>query len=364
MEPIQIENPQINSEIETVNRNDDETLLKALQVDEIKSLDYESKDFEQELITQDNVTGEFEGYICRYSNIDRHEEIIMPGAFKESIQKAIQTETRQDIKLLWQHDHHKPIGQIFSFRETAEGVIAKGKLDPSIIGIPLESIVRFIKQGIIKHFSVGFKVTKEKKNEKGNRIIMEGDLIEFSLVTIPANLGAGIISIKSIEVDKSIKEIVFKEEKTLTQKIKEATGLSELTSILKNDCGFTCSAIDALTEFNSKGYHMLLSKFLEKETLKTFFDSKDLYILRKEFEDITKKSLDKQIEVQQSPLIEAKGIDKDALTIADQGIEQTEETPIIEEKTQSPARSAMIKALKAKIAQNPELIHMLQNIKS
>ena len=52
----------------------------------------------------DTVQGIITGYFSVFGNIDSDKDMIMPGAFK----KSIQTQGAR-IKHLWQHDHRKPI---------------------------------------------------------------------------------------------------------------------------------------------------------------------------------------------------------------------------------------------------------------
>ncbi len=52
-------------------------------------------------------TGRFAGYASVFGVIDHQHDVVLPGAFAESIRGRT-----QEIKLLWQHQQDEPIGII------------------------------------------------------------------------------------------------------------------------------------------------------------------------------------------------------------------------------------------------------------
>ena len=52
--------------------------------------------------------GVIEGYGSIFGNVDSYGEIVMPGAFTQSLVDA--RKRGQTIKMLWQHDPSQPIG--------------------------------------------------------------------------------------------------------------------------------------------------------------------------------------------------------------------------------------------------------------
>lgn len=126
------------------------------------------------------------GYASVSNVIDKHNDLIVPGAFKNINEKA--------IKFLWQHKPEEPIGIIEELFEDQKGLFFKAKL---LLDLPVaKSAYRLVKGKAISGVSIGFKPTKYHY-EGDIRIIEELDLWEISLVTFPANEEANVLEIKS-----------------------------------------------------------------------------------------------------------------------------------------------------------------------
>ena len=75
--------------------------------------------------------GTFEGYASLFNREDLGHDVILPGAFTESLAKR----SAAGIKLLFQHDPAEPIGIWNSIREDQTGLFAL--IDPPQVGITL-----------------------------------------------------------------------------------------------------------------------------------------------------------------------------------------------------------------------------------
>ena len=131
--------------------------------------------------------GIFEGYASTFGNADRIGDIIAPGAFKEAIQEP--------IPMLWQHRMNEQIGVFPEWRQDKKGLYVVGEIN-------LETqrgrdAYALIKAGHMRHMSVGFR-TDAYDERKDQRIITRATLVEISLVTIPMNPKAQIVSVKSL----------------------------------------------------------------------------------------------------------------------------------------------------------------------
>jgi uncharacterized protein len=125
--------------------------------------------------------GCFSGYASVYNNLDLNGDIILPGAFKGSINNR--------IELLWQHDPLSPIGKVLELKETVKGLFMRGQLVPGIA--KAEEVLAMLKEGVINGLSIGFEV--EDYFFKGEtRYVKRAKLWEVSLVTFPANPHARI----------------------------------------------------------------------------------------------------------------------------------------------------------------------------
>lgn len=89
--------------------------------------------------------------------------------------------------VLFNHNYNKPIGKCTSLKVTEHGLEVTAEISKSAgDGVPT-----LVEQGILKTFSVGFRVKDaEYIKETGGLLITDAELIELSVVTIPANAGA------------------------------------------------------------------------------------------------------------------------------------------------------------------------------
>ena len=127
------------------------------------------------------------GYASVFNMVDNYNDIILPGAFAESIKKK--------VKLLWQHDHTKPIGVINTLYEDEKGLFMEASIN-CLLNQGRETAL-LIRQGAVDGLSIGFTVNKSSFSKNGERIITDVKLWEVSIVTFPANSGAGISTIAS-----------------------------------------------------------------------------------------------------------------------------------------------------------------------
>lgn len=134
-------------------------------------------------------TGQFSGYAAAFHNEDLGGDIIMPGAFTKTIaDNATRT-------LLWSHNQEKPIG-VTTVHEDTKGLVVDGRLNMDVM--QAREAHSLMKQGAIKGLSVGYTVVG--KDWRGaTRVIKEMKLHEVSLVSIPMNPHAQVISIKSLD---------------------------------------------------------------------------------------------------------------------------------------------------------------------
>ena len=124
----------------------------------------------------------FEGYASVFHKPDGHGHIIKPGAYTRSIARF-----RADplsIKLLWQHNQHHPIGHITSLEEDEYGLKMRGHISP--ITRQSQDALQLVAHKCVHQLSVGFRPMR-KQRIASHLHILEADLYEISLVSIPAN---------------------------------------------------------------------------------------------------------------------------------------------------------------------------------
>lgn len=130
----------------------------------------------------------FEGYLSTFDNEDRHGDVIAPGAFSESIKEEA------TVPMLFNHDRNTVIGYM-ELSEDPKGLKAKGYLNSEIQ--KAKEIYSLLKQGALKKMSIGMRVKEYSVLDNYAWKITNADVLEGSVVTIPANAQATISSVKS-----------------------------------------------------------------------------------------------------------------------------------------------------------------------
>lgn len=122
--------------------------------------------------------GYFEGYASLFGIPDLSRDIVLRGAFSETLQNT----GVRGVRMLWQHDPAEPIGIWLNLREDSKGLYGLGQLNlDTQRGNELDAL---IKQGAVDGLSIGFRVKRFRRDIKGQgREILSLDLWEISLVS-------------------------------------------------------------------------------------------------------------------------------------------------------------------------------------
>lgn len=136
--------------------------------------------------------GAFSGYACLFGQVDLGRDVIEPGAFRRSL--AGQGDG--DVKMLYQHDPHQPIGLWNSIVEDNIGLRVQGRLLLELRSA--QEVLSLMRAGILSGLSIGFRVRNSWRNQRSRlRYIRTADLWEISIVTFPMQTRARVDSIKS-----------------------------------------------------------------------------------------------------------------------------------------------------------------------
>lgn len=135
--------------------------------------------------------GVFEGLASTYGNIDHVKDVVVRGAFDDSLASR-----GNEIPILWAHDQANPVG-LGVLNDSAKGLIIRGTLDLDVqAGRDAHSR---LKKRIVRGLSIGYNVPEGGAEYKdGTRRLKRIDLHEVSLVAVPCNDQARIISVKSM----------------------------------------------------------------------------------------------------------------------------------------------------------------------
>jgi len=137
--------------------------------------------------------GRFSGLASVYSVEDLAGDIIEPGAFTDTL-----AERGNEVPILWAHDPANPVG-LGKLTDTERGLHIDGTLDLDVQS-GRDAYSR-IKKRIVKGLSIGFRVAKNGvafgNLGDGIRRLSKIDLMEVSLVPVPANPSALVTNVKA-----------------------------------------------------------------------------------------------------------------------------------------------------------------------
>lgn len=135
--------------------------------------------------------GVFEGYASLFGVADLGKDVVMQGAFSESLRKR----GVKDIRLLWQHDPATPIGRWLSIAEDRRGLRVRGRLNLAVERA--RDIHALMRDGAVDGLSIGFRVERARaERPTGLRRLEKLDLWEISVVTFPMLPGARVETVK------------------------------------------------------------------------------------------------------------------------------------------------------------------------
>lgn len=139
-------------------------------------------------------SGEFEGYGSVFGNIDHGGDAVLPGAFAKSLSAHKDAGTLP--AMLWQHNHHNPIGVYEEMYEDEKGLYVKGRLITDVQ--QAREAHALMKAKALRGLSIGYSIKDGGVNkETGAYELKEVDLWEVSPVTFPMNELAQINAVKS-----------------------------------------------------------------------------------------------------------------------------------------------------------------------
>jgi hypothetical protein len=161
----------------------------------------------------DDSPGTFEGYGAVFGNIDAYGDVIQKGAFKETLREW--KTTKRLPPMLIQHGgwglgdmDGLAIGKWTSMAEDDTGLRVAGK----IISLDTERgkiIHGAMKEGVLDGMSIGYRAkqfTLGTKPTEPRRTLKKIDLVEVSVVQMPANGKARISAVKNVELWRGIEE--------------------------------------------------------------------------------------------------------------------------------------------------------------
>lgn len=155
-------------------------------------------------------TGAIEGVAWDFSSPDRVGDVIEPTAFAGAVGKS--------IPALFAHDQSQVVGVFDYIAVEADGLKVKGRLLVDTVERARE-VRSMIQVKAVQGLSIGFMTRKAAPRKGGGRTIQELELLETSIVAIPAHPGARITSQKEFEMSAAAENI---DNKDFTAELKAA----------------------------------------------------------------------------------------------------------------------------------------------
>jgi uncharacterized protein len=156
-------------------------------------LKYLERAFELKAI---DAAGIFTGYVSVFNNVDLGGDIVLPGAFTDTLAAWKAKGTLPPV--LWQHRTGEPLGPFLEMREDSIGLWVKGQL--LVDDVPRAKEARALLQAkAINGMSIGY-VSRDDSWDRVTdvRTIKKADLYEGSIVTFPMNPMAGVSDVKTL----------------------------------------------------------------------------------------------------------------------------------------------------------------------
>jgi len=132
------------------------------------------------------------------NDTDRAGDVINKEAWEKG---GLENFTNNPI-ILFNHDYNKPIGRATSLETDEKGLKITANLSKSA-----GDVTNLVKEGILRAFSVGFRVKDADYMESGDGyLIKDAELFEVSVVSVPANQAATFSVAKSFDTQSEYEE--------------------------------------------------------------------------------------------------------------------------------------------------------------
>lgn len=132
-------------------------------------------------------SGNFEGYGAVFNNVDLGGDVILPGAFKESLRE-------RSVAMLWAHDPTQVVGKWDEVKEDSHGLFVRGRFAETALGRDTHTLV---KMQAATGLSIGYGVREKNYRSNGDRELVKLLLGEVSVLPMPMNEEARITMVKS-----------------------------------------------------------------------------------------------------------------------------------------------------------------------
>lgn len=201
----------------------------------MSALSHKQIPFELTELKADDGLMTFSGYASTFGNLDHTGDVIMRGAFDATLA------TGRKRRLLWMHDMAEPVGVEQTLSVDDKGLFGTWKLSRTTRGLDTYEL---LKDGAVDSLSIGYMAEDFEYDDAGTRLLKEIDLLEVSIVSIPANDLAVITQVKA---DQPFDQLL----KQLADSLKLGTAEAKALHARRRDDGRELSErhVTAITEY-------------------------------------------------------------------------------------------------------------------
>jgi HK97 family phage prohead protease len=132
---------------------------------------------------------QFEGYASLFGVPDGAGDVMAPGAFAASLRRRGPGE----VRLLYQHFAHAPIGVWEEIAEDGRGLYVRGRLCAEVE--QARDVRALLAEGALNGLSIGFRTVRAARQPGGGRRLLDVELWEISVVTFPLLAGSRVTAI-------------------------------------------------------------------------------------------------------------------------------------------------------------------------
>lgn len=150
------------------------------------------RDFDLD-VKADAGTGVFRGYASVFDVVDADGEVVVRGAFRQSLNEL--AAKGRKLPVLWQHNTREPLGVYPTVREDSRGLYVEGNLLLTVT--KAREAAALVEAGAVTGLSIGFR-EREARPDGSKRLLLNLDLKEISLVTMPANDEARVMRAEEV----------------------------------------------------------------------------------------------------------------------------------------------------------------------
>ena len=237
------------------------------------------KDFFNLEITKDfnnNEDGVFSGKLVTYGNIDRQQEVIDSSAFDDV--------TGKEFPLLFDHNYSQGIGYFKVTNNDEQQLTIEGHFN--LNDDYSNKIYQQVKFGTYTNLSVGFRVLDYYFDSNDILHITKGDLLEGSVVPVPANKLATIDIVKDYKLEKESKKMPENKKKVESKETEIST--KQLSENIKQ-----------LSDTITKGFKQITDNFAKKQETENV-EKKQPVEIKKSFKNTDNNSLKSYLDSDQA----------------------------------------------------------------